>query len=140
MVIVLFIVKLNRNSKDSEGLSVKERILKLDLMGTAIFIPGIICLLLPLQWGGAEYPWSNSRIIGLFVGAGIMLAIFVGIQVWRKEKSTFPPLLFKSRSTIAAMSFCFFFGAGFFPLVYYLGKYSLTPTWSTFFTSLTILL
>ena len=122
MAIVLFVVKLNRNTKDSENLTIMERILKLDLMGTAIFIPGIICLLLPLQWGGAEYPWGNSRIIGLFVGSGLMLAIFIGIQVWRKEKSTFPPLLFKSRSIVAGMSFCFFFGAGFFPLVYYLGR------------------
>ncbi|KAM3535274.1 hypothetical protein MY4038_001515 [Beauveria bassiana] len=123
MAIVVWAVHINRNTKHSEGLSIVQRILKLDLVGTAIFIPAIICLLLALQWGGATYPWSNSRIIGLFVGAGAMIALFIGVQWWRSDQGTFPPFLFKNRSIVAAMSFCFFFGAGFFPLIYYLSVY-----------------
>ncbi|KAF1739643.1 Efflux pump roqT [Beauveria bassiana] len=123
MAIVVWAVHINRNTKHSEGLSIVQRILKLDLVGTAIFIPAIVCLLLALQWGGATYPWSNSRIIGLFVGAGAMIALFIGVQWWRSDQGTFPPFLFKNRSIVAAMSFCFFFGAGFFPLIYYLCKY-----------------
>ncbi|KAL3293558.1 MFS toxin efflux pump (AflT) [Colletotrichum asianum] len=46
------------------------RILRLDLAGTAAFFPAIAMLLLALQWGGADYAWDDSRIIGLFVGAG----------------------------------------------------------------------
>ncbi|KAJ4150151.1 hypothetical protein LMH87_010916 [Akanthomyces muscarius] len=123
MAIVMWVVHIKRNTKFSQGLSVVQRILKLDLIGSAIFIPAIICLLLALQWGGADYPWSNSRIIGLFVGSGAMLVLFLVIQWWRAEQSTFPPFLFKNRSIVAAMSFCFFFGAGFFPLIYYLSLY-----------------
>ncbi|KAK8142267.1 hypothetical protein G3M48_009065, partial [Beauveria asiatica] len=126
MAIVVWAVHINRNTKNSQGLSVVQRILKIDLVGTAIFIPAILCLLLALQWGGADYPWSNSRIIGLFVGAAAMLAVFVGVQWWRSEQATFPPFLFKNRSIVAAMSFCFFFGASFFPLIIYLCK-SLQP-------------
>lgn len=128
MAIVVWVVNINRNTKASEGLSVVQRILRLDLIGTAIFIPAIICLLLPLQWGGAEYAWGSSRIIGLFVGSGVMLVLFVLSQWWRAERSTFPPLLFKSRSIIAAMSFCFWFGAGFFPLIYYLCEFLMCST------------
>ncbi|OAQ97920.1 hypothetical protein LLEC1_01221 [Akanthomyces lecanii] len=123
MAIVMWVVHIKRNTKYSQGLSVVQRILKLDLIGSAIFIPAIICLLLALQWGGADYPWSNSRVIGLFVGSGAMLALFIVAQWWRAEQSTFPPFLFKNRSIVAAMSFCFFFGAGFFPLIYYLSLY-----------------
>ncbi|KAM3512206.1 hypothetical protein MY11210_004124 [Beauveria gryllotalpidicola] len=123
MAIVMWVVHINRNTKHSQGLSIAQRILKLDLVGTAIFVPAIICLLLALQWGGADYPWTNSRIIGLFVGAGAMLVLFVAVQWWRADQSTFPPFLFKNRSIVAAMSFCFFFGAGFFPLIYYLSLY-----------------
>ncbi|OAA70248.1 MFS toxin efflux pump (AflT) [Cordyceps fumosorosea ARSEF 2679] len=123
MAIVAFVVRVRRNTQLGAGLSVWQRILKLDLLGTAIFVPGIICLLLALQWGGADYPWNSSRVIGLFVGSGAMLVLFVVIQWWRGDKSTFPPLLFKNRSIVAAMSFCFFFGAAFFPLIYYLSLY-----------------
>lgn len=29
---------------------------QLDFAGTSVFIPGIVCLLLALQWGGIDYP------------------------------------------------------------------------------------
>ena len=122
MVIVFFFVHVNRNSNEAKGESFFARVLRLDLAGAAIFIPGIICLLLALQWGGAEYPWNSSKVIGLFVGFGLMIAIFIGIQFWQGDRGTLPPRLFKNRNTFVAMMFSLFFGAGFFPLIYYLCK------------------
>ena len=81
-----------------------------------------LCLLLALQWGGAEYAWSNSRIIGLFVGFGLLIAVFIGIQFWKGDQGTLPPRLFKNRYVLFAMLFCLGFGAGFFSLIYYLCK------------------
>ncbi|KAF4463060.1 aflatoxin efflux pump AFLT [Fusarium albosuccineum] len=123
MIIVFFFVHVNRNSADSRNMTFQNRIRQLDLAGAAIFIPAIICLLLALQWGGADYPWNNSRIIGLFCGFGAMIAIFIGIQFWQGDRGTLPPRLFKNRNTLAAMLFAMFFGAGFFPLIYYLSLY-----------------
>lgn len=31
---------------------------QLDFAGTSVFIPGIVCLLLALQWGGVDHPVS----------------------------------------------------------------------------------
>jgi MFS family permease len=121
--IVFLFANVNRNTADTLGMSVLDRIRQLDLAGAAIFIPAIICLILALQWGGVEYEWSNSRIIGLFVGFGLMIAIFIGIQFWAKDKGTLPPRLFKNRNVLPAMLFTFFFGAAFFPLLYYLALY-----------------
>lgn len=126
-VIVWFFVKVNRNTADSVGIPWRKRLLDLDLPGTAIFIPAIVCLLLALQWGGVEYPWSNSRIIGLFVGFGAMIAVFIGLQLWQGDKGTLPPRLFKDRNVLPAMGFSCFFGAGFFPLIYYLCKSDIRP-------------
>ncbi|KAK7420277.1 hypothetical protein QQZ08_010477 [Neonectria magnoliae] len=123
MVIVFFFVRVNRNSSDTKDMSFISRVRKLDLYGAAIFIPAIICLLLALQWGGSEYPWSNSRIIGLFVGFGAMIAIFIAIQFWQGDEGTLPPRLFKNRNVLPAMMFAMFFGAAFFPLIYYLSLY-----------------
>lgn len=100
-----------------------KRILELDLVGAAILIPGIICLLLAVQWGGSTYPWNSSRIIGLFVGAGLLLVLF-GISQWRLgEAATIPPRLLRQRTLMAACAFVFFFGAGIFILMYYLPLY-----------------
>lgn len=122
MVIVFFFVNVNRNTASTANMTFMERILKLDLYGTAIFIPAIVCLLLALQWGGVDYAWNDAKIIGLFCGFGAMIAIFIGIQLWQKDLGTLPPRLFKDRNTLAAMMFAMFFGAGFFPLIFYLCK------------------
>ncbi|KAK4180259.1 major facilitator superfamily domain-containing protein [Triangularia setosa] len=122
MAAIFFFLKINRVD-NPEALTFLQRILRLDLLGTAMLIPAIICLLLALQWGGTEYPWNGSVIIGLFVGFALMIAIFAGIQVWKGDKGTLPPRLFKNRDVVCAMLFAFFFGAGFFPLVYYLALY-----------------
>ncbi|KAK3692628.1 major facilitator superfamily domain-containing protein [Podospora appendiculata] len=122
MVVIFFFLHINRvNNPKNETWAA--RILQLDLLGTAFLIPAIVCLLLALQWGGTEHPWNSATIIGLFIGAGLMFAVFAGIQVWKGDKGTLPPRLFKNRDVVCAMLFAFFFGAGFFPLVYYLSLY-----------------
>ncbi|KAF5511172.1 Efflux pump aflT [Colletotrichum siamense] len=122
MVFVFFLLHLSRKN-NPEGKSLVQRLMQLDLIGTAIFIPAIVCLLLALQWGGAEYPWKSAKIIGLFVGFGLMMIIFIGIQLWQGDKGTLPPYLFKNRNVVCAMLFACFFGAAFFPLIYYLSLY-----------------
>lgn len=123
MVIIFFFLHINRNTADTKDMTFMERIKQLDLAGAAIFIPGVICLLLALQWGGADYAWNDSKIIGLFVGFGLMIAIFIGIQFWQGDRGTLPPRLFKNRDALFAMLFALFFGAGFFPMIYYLCKF-----------------
>lgn len=120
MGLVALFLHVNRNSDDTLDLTFWQRIRSLDILGASMFIPGVICLLLALQWGGAEYTWSNSRIIGLFVGFGLLIIVFIGIQIWKGDKGTLPPFLFKNRNVFFAMMFSFAFGAGFFILIYYL--------------------
>lgn len=114
---------LHIKGQKKRNLGFLDKMKQLDLLGTAILIPAVICLLLALQWGGADYPWSNSRIIGLFVGFGVMILIFVGIQIWKGDEGTLPPRLFKNRNVLCAMLFSGFFGSAFFPLIYYLSLY-----------------
>ncbi|PNY23344.1 HC-toxin efflux carrier TOXA [Tolypocladium capitatum] len=121
--IVFLFVHVNRNTTETEGQSFGARVRQLDISGTAIFIPAVVCLLLALQWGGAEQPWNSSRIIGLFVGFGLMIAVFIAIQFWQGDNGTLPPRLFRNRNVFFAMMFSFFFGAGFFPLVYFISLY-----------------
>lgn len=97
--------------------------MKLDLIGNAILIPAVICLLLALQWGGSKYPWKSATVIGLFVGFAGLTILFIASQLWLGEKGTLPPRLFKNRNIVFAMAFAFFFGAGFFAIIYYLAIY-----------------
>lgn len=116
VVILLFLRLPNKNDKSGSILS---RIKQLDLIGASLLIPAIICLLLALQWGGNKYPWSNSRIIGLFVGFGLMVMLFAGSQIYLGEQATLPPHILKKRTVLSASLFALFFGGAFFVLVYY---------------------
>ncbi|RFU27366.1 hypothetical protein B7463_g8969, partial [Scytalidium lignicola] len=106
--------------KEVASLGWKARLVQFDPYGTAVFVPGVICLLLALQWGGSKYPWDDARIIVLFVLFGILISIFIGVQIWKGDNATVPPRIIKQRSIAAACWFAFALGGSFFCLMYYL--------------------
>ncbi|RJE23678.1 MFS toxin efflux pump [Aspergillus sclerotialis] len=57
-----------------------QRFKELDPIGTVIFTPAVICLLLALQWGGTAYPWNSWRVILLFVIFGLLILLFLFVQ------------------------------------------------------------
>jgi len=109
MLIVAIVLQLPPRKEDK--LSWKEKILSLDPIGTTLFFPSIICLLLALQWGGVQYAWSSGRVIALLVIFVVFLLGFIGVQLWRKEKATVPPRLIANRNVSAGMLFTFCTGS-----------------------------
>ena len=102
------------------NLHFKEKIARLDIYGTVIFVPCIVCLLLALQWGGQQYAWSDGRIIALLTLFGVLLIIFIGIQLWQQESATVPPRIAKNQTIAAAAFYSFTLGSAFMMIVYYL--------------------
>ncbi|KAF4309844.1 putative mfs transporter protein [Botryosphaeria dothidea] len=98
----------------------KAKLNEFDLYGTFFFIPAIVSLLLALQWGGSKYEWKNARIIALFVVFGILILVFLGIQVWKQEQATVPPRVIKNRTVWSSAFFGALLGGAFFVMVYYL--------------------
>lgn len=98
----------------------REQLSMLDLEGTFFFIPGIVTLLLGLQWGGYKYTWYSSHIISLFAVSGISIACFIGIQLWKKDSGTIPPRIFKMHSIWSCGLFTFCLGGVFFMILYYI--------------------
>lgn len=92
----------------------RQKLESMDPIGTAVFIPSIVCALLALQWGGTKYAWSNPRIIALFVLFGVLALIFGGIQFWKGDNATVPPRIIKQRTMAAAAWFSLCLGAAFF--------------------------
>lgn len=117
---VLLFVKVRRNKTET---SVRERISRLDLPGLVVFIPTIVCLLLAIQWGGTTYAWDDSKIIGLFIGAGLFAILFVAMQLWRKDKAMLPPRILSNRYVWSCSIFAFCFTSNFFILTYYIPIY-----------------
>ncbi|KAI1181190.1 MFS general substrate transporter [Nemania sp. FL0916] len=100
--------------------SFRNQIKQFDLPGTFFLIPSVISLLLALQWGGAKYPWSDGRIIALFVVFGVFGIIFGGIEFWQKDQATVPLRFFKNKNIVGALWYGVWLGAGLFVFSYYL--------------------
>ncbi|KAJ6079513.1 hypothetical protein N7467_009266 [Penicillium canescens] len=96
----------------------KRQILRLDPLGSILFLPSVICFLLALQWGGTTYPWANGRIIALFVISGILMIAFVAVQIWLKTDATVPPHIFNQRSIISGVVFAMCVGGGLISMLY----------------------
>lgn len=119
-IIFFFISPVTATAKK---LSFKEQVASIDLLGTAVFLPGIVCVLLALQWGGSTYAWSNWRVILLFVLFAVLMVIFIGIQWWKQDSGTVPPRVLANRTVWTSAVFAACLGAAFFSAVYYV------PVW-----------
>jgi hypothetical protein len=98
--------------------TLKRQFIRMDPIGTVLFLPGIVCLILALQWGGASYPWSDGRIIALFVVAGVLLLAFIGVQIWRQEDATTPLRIISQRSVACGIGYAMCIGGGMISLLY----------------------
>lgn len=98
----------------------REKLAQMDFLGIFFLLPGVVCLLLALQWGGSKYDWNSGRIIALLVLAGVLAIAFVLVQIFRPETATIPPRIFAQRSIAAGFCATFTVGASMMIVVYYL--------------------
>lgn len=122
LVLLLPAANINRTEEEikAEGMTLGEKIWRMDPIGTACFLPCIVCLLLALQWGGATYAWNDGRIIALWVIFGVLGVAFCVVQVWQQEDATLPPRILAYRSVTASTWFAFCISASMMAVVYYL--------------------
>ncbi|KAF2725401.1 MFS transporter [Polychaeton citri CBS 116435] len=119
VLFIMFFYKPTSQAKSSaKGFVAKFN--EMDIFGTVVFLPMIVCLLLALQWGGSTYPWGSWRIILCFVLFGVLLVVFIAIQLWKQDNATVPPRVITQRSVTWSAWFSVMLGSSFFVFVYYL--------------------
>ncbi|PKS04988.1 hypothetical protein jhhlp_008354 [Lomentospora prolificans] len=92
----------------------------LDPLGTILFVPCIICLLLALEWGGISHPWSSPQLVALLVLFSILLVAWYLSQHFGKEHATVPPLILLQRSVLAGVIYTICFGGIMLSFHYYI--------------------
>jgi MFS family permease len=103
--------------RESTKLPWAKKLQQLDALGSVTLIPGVVCLLLALQWGGQTYTvsvhilcllqcidnlqWNNGRIVALLVLMVVLLIAFVAVQVFLPKTAMIPPRIFKNQRSVA---------------------------------------
>ncbi|KAI0024401.1 major facilitator superfamily domain-containing protein [Xylariomycetidae sp. FL0641] len=120
-VAILFISFLLKvPDREETKIPIKAKLSQLDAAGTAVLIPGVVSLLLALQWGGTTYAWNNARIIALLTLGGVLLIAFVCVQAFMPATATIAPRIFKQRSIVAGFWMTITLGSQMMIFVYYL--------------------
>ncbi|KAF2745217.1 MFS general substrate transporter [Sporormia fimetaria CBS 119925] len=102
---------------------VKARIKEIDLVGATFLICAIVSLLLALQWGGQTYPWKDSKVWGTLLGFGLIIAVFIAIQIYQKDRATIPVRVFKQRTVWVSCVFTAFLSMALYTHIFYLPFY-----------------
>ncbi|KZO91463.1 MFS general substrate transporter [Calocera viscosa TUFC12733] len=81
-----------------QGLSVLQRVLNADLVGSALVGCSMIPLLMGLIWGGTTYPWNSAAVISCLV-IGCAFLVILGLHQYFIEKDgLFARAMFQHRN------------------------------------------
>ncbi len=101
---------------------VMRRAARIDWTGAALLIGGVTCCLLTLSWGGVEFPWASSPVIGTAT-IGILL---LGALIWFERRAPdpiLPPRLFGNPTFLRGVLVAFFGSLGLFGATFLLPLY-----------------
>ena len=76
--------------------------MKFDPFGSILVLAYTICLLLALQWGGAQYAWDDWHVITVWVVFAVTLLVWLVLQYFQGEDATVPWSVAKQRSVAGA--------------------------------------
>ncbi|KAJ3018158.1 hypothetical protein HKX48_003070 [Thoreauomyces humboldtii] len=120
--IAVGVILLVLHMPDTTG-SLKEKLGRIDYLGTFFLLATIIFLLVPLEFGGTKWAWTEAKTIVLFVLGAVSLIAFIFVELRVAKEPIIPAALFESASVTCIIILSFFIGASFFALVYYVSDY-----------------
>ena len=106
----------------------------IDYLGATLLAGFAVCVVLATSWGGTTYPWNSGVIIGLFVGAAVLLAGWY-MSARRAAEPVLPLRLFRnpvfsvSAGISLAAGFAMFGALSYLPLFLQIA-HGVTPTLS----------
>ena len=63
---------------------------------------------------------SDSEVWGCILGFGLLIIVFIGIQIFLKDRATMPPHIFRGQRTVTASAlFNCFLGMALYAIIYY---------------------
>ncbi|KAK9765118.1 hypothetical protein K7432_006792, partial [Basidiobolus ranarum] len=75
-VVTLFVIGYFLDADRTPG-TFLSKIKRVDWIGTLLLAAGVICILIPTNWGGSKYEWTDPAIISIYVIGLGLLAIFI---------------------------------------------------------------
>jgi hypothetical protein len=121
MIFIVF--KTPAHSKYIGNLTLKDKLLHMDMPGALLIIGAMIPFLLAMQWGGLTKAWGDSSVYGCLIGFGLITILFIVVEYFQGDRALLVPYLLKQRLIWVGCLFAFFLSGAFFTILYYLPVY-----------------
>ncbi|KAJ2746113.1 hypothetical protein GGI20_001598 [Coemansia sp. BCRC 34301] len=103
--------------------SFTEKLRRVDFIGMAVLVVGIVMALLALSFGGKDHAWSSPTVLCLLIFGILLVAVFVVIE-WKIPAEPIMPLrLFRNRNVGLMLMSQIFIGAVMFGPTFYIPVY-----------------
>ncbi|KAF7198020.1 MFS-type efflux pump MFS1 [Pseudocercospora fuligena] len=123
VVILCLPSSLARTSDEFKSLNWWQTILRFDPFGTSLLLSSLVCLMLALQRGGADYAWSDGRVIAVLVVFGLTIVPWLVLQRFQGDDATIPFSILRQRTVWSSSLYLLFVSASFGVLIFFV------PVW-----------
>ncbi|KAI8321109.1 MFS general substrate transporter [Martensiomyces pterosporus] len=97
LVLIYFTIKL-----PTPPGTLKEKIERIDFLGTFSFLAGIIPVLLGLSWGGQQYAWTSAVVLACLIAGGVILLAFIAVEWFWAKEPIIPVRLYRINNVVTA--------------------------------------
>ncbi|KAH8591687.1 major facilitator superfamily domain-containing protein [Bisporella sp. PMI_857] len=120
---IVFLLLIFTMPKEKQDAPILRGLLAIDWSGSILIIGATLMLLLGLNFGGQTFSWSSATVINLII-FGVFTYFLFSLNEWKFVKHPVIPLrLFRSLSSVASFTVCFFHGYVLIGIAYYLPLY-----------------
>ncbi|KAJ3552656.1 hypothetical protein NM688_g4034 [Phlebia brevispora] len=103
--------------------NMREKLLKIDYVGSLLTIISSILILIGLNWGGVTYPWASVQVLVPLLLGAFILALFL---VWEAKFAALPIMpvhIFKNKTVSGVYLATLMNGMTFFSILYYVPQF-----------------
>jgi len=119
--IVLVFIYFNLDLPTPKG-SFRDKIKRVDFLGSALLFAALTLILLPLSWGGNKYTWGSGIVTGLLCAGVVTTVIFVIAEKKIPKEPIVPVHLYKIHNLWSTYG-SLFTGMTFFGILFYIPIY-----------------
>jgi EmrB/QacA subfamily drug resistance transporter len=114
-ILVLPFLKLHGRQEDF-----MEKVKRVDYVGSIIFVGSVTSFLIPISWGGIQYPWDSWRTTTPLAASAAGMILFIAYENFLAEETTIPLNIFRNSTTSIAFMNTFVHGVMMWSVLYYL--------------------
>lgn len=103
--------------------SLLEKLKRIDWIGMTLFLGATTGFLIPITWGGVQYPWDSWRTLVPMIVCAVVLVVFVLHQEYIASEPLIRTSVFKNRTAAIAYASSVVHGIILWAILYYLPLY-----------------